>query len=68
MTSAGQILPGRAPPYFILIDRALRDDGTSYHYLPPGVGNRQKLRLAVFEPLSRRSSLTLRAIRLRQEL
>jgi uridine phosphorylase len=23
-------------PYFILIDRALRDEGTSYHYLPPG--------------------------------
>ncbi len=36
MTSAGQILPVRAPPYFILIDRALRDEGTSYHYLPPG--------------------------------
>jgi uridine phosphorylase len=36
ITSAGQILPVRAPPYFILIDRALRDEGTSYHYLPPG--------------------------------
>lgn len=24
-----------APPYFIVIDRALRDEGTSYHYLPP---------------------------------
>jgi uridine phosphorylase len=35
MTSAGQILPIRAPPYFILINRALRDEGTSYHYLPP---------------------------------
>ena len=35
MTSAGQILPVRPPPYFILIDRALRDEGTSYHYLPP---------------------------------
>src|SRR5205823_6775961 len=23
------------PPYFMLIDRALRDEGTSYHYLPP---------------------------------
>lgn len=34
MTSAGQILPVRAPPYFIIIDRALRDEGTSYHYLP----------------------------------
>ena len=35
MTSAGRILPVREPPYFIIIDRALRDEGTSYHYLPP---------------------------------
>ena len=35
MTSSGQILPMRAPPYFIVIERALRDEGTSYHYLPP---------------------------------
>lgn len=33
ITSAGQILPVRQPPYFILIDRALRDEGTSHHYL-----------------------------------
>jgi len=35
VTSAGQILPIRAPPYFFIIDRALRDEGTSYHYLAP---------------------------------
>ncbi|MHB8398703.1 MAG: nucleoside phosphorylase [Candidatus Limnocylindrales bacterium] len=35
VTSAGQITPLRAPPYFVLIERALRDEGTSYHYLPP---------------------------------
>jgi uridine phosphorylase len=35
MTSAGQIVAQGAPPYFVLIDRALRDEGTSYHYLPP---------------------------------
>jgi uridine phosphorylase len=35
VTSAGQILPVQSPPYFIVIDRALRDEGTSYHYLPP---------------------------------
>ena len=35
MTSAGQIVEHGPPPYFILIDRALRDEGTSYHYLPP---------------------------------
>ena len=35
MTSAGQIAARGAPPFFVLIDRALRDEGTSYHYLPP---------------------------------
>ncbi len=35
MTSSGQLTQLRPPPYFILIDRALRDEGTSYHYLPP---------------------------------
>ena len=35
MTSSGQITQGRPPPYFIIVDKALRDEGTSYHYLPP---------------------------------
>jgi len=35
MTSSGQLVGLRAPPYFILIEKALRDEGTSYHYLPP---------------------------------
>lgn len=35
ITSAGQLLEKRRPPYFVLIDAALRDEGTSYHYLPP---------------------------------
>jgi uridine phosphorylase len=35
ITSAGQITPLGEPPYFVLIERALRDEGTSYHYLPP---------------------------------
>ena len=35
MTSAGQIDAIGEPPYFVVIDRALRDEGTSYHYLPP---------------------------------
>jgi uridine phosphorylase len=35
VTSSGQITPQGAPPYFILIDRAWRDEGTSYHYIPP---------------------------------
>ena len=35
VTSAGQIRPLGATPYFVLIDRALRDEGTSCHYMPP---------------------------------
>ncbi len=35
MTSAGQVKAHGPPPYFVLIERALRDEGTSYHYLPP---------------------------------
>jgi uridine phosphorylase len=35
LTSAGQILPAGPPPYFVVIDRALRDEGTSYHYAAP---------------------------------
>lgn len=35
VTSAGQIATSGPTPYFILIDRALRDEGTSLHYLPP---------------------------------
>ena len=35
MTSAGQITPTAKLPYFVVIDRALRDKGTSYHYALP---------------------------------
>jgi uridine phosphorylase len=35
ITSCGQIADSGPTPYFILIDRALRDEGTSVHYLPP---------------------------------
>ncbi|PJG52508.1 uridine phosphorylase [Bradyrhizobium forestalis] len=34
VTSAGQITSIGPTPYFVLIDRALRDEGTSFHYLP----------------------------------
>ena len=37
VTSSGQITPVQTPPYFVLIERALRDEGTSYHYLPPAL-------------------------------
>lgn len=32
LTSAGQIVPAGPTPYLVIIDRALRDEGTSYHY------------------------------------
>jgi uridine phosphorylase len=35
LTSAGQINPAGPTPYFVVIDRALRDEGTSYHYAAP---------------------------------
>jgi len=35
LTSAGQICEAGPPPYFVVIDRALRDEGTSYHYAAP---------------------------------
>lgn len=35
VTSAGQIKSVGQPPYFVVIDRALRDEGTSYHYAAP---------------------------------
>jgi uridine phosphorylase len=35
ITSAGQIISMGRPPYVVLIEQALRDEGTSYHYLPP---------------------------------
>ncbi len=35
MSSAGLVASDATPPLFVLIDRALRDEGTSCHYLPP---------------------------------
>lgn len=35
LSSAGQLVDVAEPPYFVVIDRALRDEGTSYHYLRP---------------------------------
>ena len=35
VTSSGQIVPEGDPPFFVLIEKALRDEGASYHYLPP---------------------------------
>jgi uridine phosphorylase len=38
ITSAGQIAPLQGLPCVVLIDRALRDEGTGAHYLPPAIG------------------------------
>lgn len=35
LTSAGQITSSGPTPYFVIVDRALRDEGTSYHYAEP---------------------------------
>ena len=39
ITSSGRIADLGAPPYVVLIDRALRDEGTSFHYLPAAAGD-----------------------------
>lgn len=46
ITSSGQITTLRPSPYFILIERALRGEGTSYHYLPPSEYSDADARLA----------------------
>jgi uridine phosphorylase len=36
LTSAGRVTPlEQTAPYFVLVDKAWRDEGTSLHYLPP---------------------------------
>jgi uridine phosphorylase len=35
ITSAGIVTPLESQPSFVLISEAIRDEGTSYHYLPP---------------------------------
>lgn len=52
MTSAGQIVAEGDPPYFVLIERALRDEGTSQHYLPPSAYSAiNPTLLPLFEPI-----------------
>ena len=46
VTSAGTIAALGAPPYFVLIERAWRDEGTSLHYLPPSPWSRLSAPLA----------------------
>ena len=46
VTSAGQIVAIAEPPYFVLIEQAWRDEGTSLHYLPPSEWSRLRPELA----------------------
>lgn len=50
ITSAGQLQTLASPPYFVLIDAALRDEGTSLHYQPAAAWSPLRRRLAL--PLS----------------
>jgi uridine phosphorylase len=36
VASAGLVSERLSPPFFVVVDRALRDEGTSHHYLPSG--------------------------------
>ena len=57
VTSAGQIVPLADPPYFVLIEKALRDEGTSYHYLPPAMYSHLPAELApVLDQVAARKS------------
>ena len=62
ITSAGQIAENGPTPYFILIDKALRDEGTSYHYLPPSTfseGPDEALLGHMHDTLSRDAGVTV---------
>jgi hypothetical protein len=52
VTSSGQITPVATPPCFILIDRALWDEGTRYHYLSPDTYSIAPMRLLNGWPVS----------------
>jgi len=64
ITSAGQIVAAQTPPYFVLIEKALWDEGTSHHYLPPAkyahllpdVGERLGQALSQFTPAVERGA------------
>jgi len=45
LTSAGRVRADHRLPHFVLIDEAIRDEGTSLHYLPPSRTVRSSARL-----------------------
>jgi len=46
LTSAGRVAPSLALPHVVVADEAIRDEGTSYHYVAPGRSIRAPDRLA----------------------
>jgi uridine phosphorylase len=62
ITSAGQLASGMSLPCTILVDHALRGEGTSYAYLPPDrfVAGDQRVLTAVAEELQRAGIETIR--------
>ncbi len=38
LTAAGRVSPSLPLPSFVVVTRAVRDEGTSFHYLPPAGG------------------------------
>ena len=60
LTSAGQITPAGPTPYFVIIDRALRDEGTSYHYPPPSEYSDADPRLVAWPSKRSRRTTTVR--------
>lgn len=46
VSSAGRVVPLAALPYFVLIEKAWRDEGTSLHYQPAGQWSRLQPHLA----------------------
>ena len=60
ITSSGQIGDAGPTPYFILIEKALRDEGTSHHYLPPArFAHADPALLAPFRPALAESGLRI---------
>src|SRR6266545_2682720 len=57
MTWGGLLQPGLKPGDIIVIERAIRDEGTSYHYLPPAkyVDANKELADELMDAIRRRS-------------
>lgn len=57
LTSAGRVASAMPVPGLVAVTRAIRDEGTSYHYLPPGEAIDAPLEVAHFLELELRKQL-----------